>query len=93
MALPPGFERDFEIIVDNMSARSWRPLARHLGITDAELDAIVARHPADLREQVHQTLRLWGGREAASREGLLGALRDCRMNLTVHRLQEGAGGN
>ncbi|XP_018395352.1 PREDICTED: fas-associated death domain protein [Cyphomyrmex costatus] len=39
--------------------RSWRDVARHLGITECEIDAVQSKYPYDLKEQSYEILKIY----------------------------------
>lgn len=82
---------NLDIAIDELSeqlAKNWRRYGRKLGITDAKLDHIAARHPFDLREQTVTLLREWRKMRGAEAkvDVLIEALRSCNLNLTADQL-------
>ncbi|XP_011065459.1 PREDICTED: fas-associated death domain protein [Acromyrmex echinatior] len=45
--------------VKDRLGRSWRDVARHLGITECEIDAIQNKYPYDLKEQSYEILKIY----------------------------------
>ncbi|KAJ8272333.1 hypothetical protein COCON_G00111920 [Conger conger] len=89
--LDPNVRAKLDIATDELSeqlGRSWRRYGRKLGITDAKLDQISAKHPFDLREQAVTLLREWRKMQGADAkvDGLIKALRCCELNLTADQL-------
>ncbi|XP_011698650.1 PREDICTED: fas-associated death domain protein [Wasmannia auropunctata] len=39
--------------------RSWRDVARHLGIRECEIDAVQSKYPYDLKEQSYEILKIY----------------------------------
>ncbi|XP_061102270.1 protein FADD [Conger conger] len=89
--LDPNVRAKLDIATDELSeqlGRNWRRYGRKLGITDAKLDQISAKHPFDLREQAVTLLREWRKMQGADAkvDGLIKALRSCELNLTADQL-------
>lgn len=47
------------LVETKLLMRDVFPLARNLGLSEAQIDAIKHDYPNDLKEQVHQVLSLW----------------------------------
>ncbi|CAH6793424.1 Fadd [Phodopus roborovskii] len=79
----------FDIVCDNVG-RDWKRLARQLKLSDAKIDGIEERYPRSLSEQVREALRVWkfAEREKATVDGLVKALRACRLNLVADLVEE-----
>ncbi|KYN36547.1 Death domain-containing adapter protein BG4, partial [Trachymyrmex septentrionalis] len=45
--------------VKDRLGRSWRDVARHLGITECEIDAIQSKYPYDLKQQSYEILKIY----------------------------------
>lgn len=80
-------QEEFDYIADNIG-KNWRQLARRLGVTDAQVDAIQEGHCRDLREQAYQSLLMWvkNNPEKANKDFLVHSLRSCRLNLIADEI-------
>ncbi|KAJ8340540.1 hypothetical protein SKAU_G00351730 [Synaphobranchus kaupii] len=89
--LDPNERAKLDIATDVLSeqlGKHWRRFGRKLGITDAKLEHISAKHPNDLREQAVGLSCEWQkmrGAEATV-DDLIKALRACDFNLTADLL-------
>ncbi|XP_018367753.1 PREDICTED: fas-associated death domain protein [Trachymyrmex cornetzi] len=45
--------------VKDRLGRSWRDVARHLGVTECEIDATQSKYPYDLKEQIYEILKIY----------------------------------
>ena len=85
-----ALDREFDFIVKNVHIRQWRSLARHLDVSDTDIDCVEEKYRGNVREQLRHVLVLWAERlgHDASRDKLVAALRLCQFNATANELQK-----
>ncbi|KAM9831185.1 FAS-associated death domain protein [Neosynchiropus ocellatus] len=78
-----------DVLAENLG-RTWRKLARKLGLTEARLESVAMRHPTDLEETVREMLKEWRRMRGANCRvsELIEALRSCQLNLTADTLED-----
>ncbi|XP_070541531.1 p53-induced death domain-containing protein 1-like [Ptychodera flava] len=67
----------------------WQPLARRLGLTDADLGAILVAHPSDLRAQIYKMFVMWRRQigKAATVQALIDALKEEKLRNLADSLE------
>ncbi|XP_078583239.1 uncharacterized protein LOC144865962 [Branchiostoma floridae x Branchiostoma japonicum] len=68
-------------VSQNLPQRSWKPLARKLGLSDTDIEVIEHDFPHDAREQKYQMLQLWRERRLAAEEQMVSLLRDALVDV------------
>ncbi|XP_077977471.1 uncharacterized protein LOC144433032 [Glandiceps talaboti] len=84
-----GVEIAIDILSSRLLQRDWRRLARRLGLSDADLNALEHNYPSDLREQIHQMFQVWRQREgdAATVHKLIGSLDELQIRNLCHAIK------
>ncbi|XP_028811739.1 FAS-associated death domain protein [Denticeps clupeoides] len=77
-------------IIGGKLGMNWRKVARKLGLTDAQVEAIREKYPFTLEEQGRSALVEWKKlRSAEARvENLIQALRSCSLNYTADEVEK-----
>ncbi|XP_066277860.1 uncharacterized protein [Branchiostoma lanceolatum] len=78
----PLQERDLAKVAELIPRKELNPLARHLDLTDVEIQVIERDHQNDAKEQTNQVLLAWRRKEGsnATLDKLLTSLRSCGLN-------------
>ncbi|XP_066266025.1 FAS-associated death domain protein-like [Branchiostoma lanceolatum] len=77
-------------LAGEVGSRQWKKIAREIGLTDPEIDAIEDCERANLHEKVYQTFRRWrmkNGRRATL-DALAGHLRAINMAALAEKLED-----
>ena len=70
--------------------KNWKSLARYLGISDTDIDAITTKHSRELKEQCREALIMWkcSQQEKATRKALISALEQCKLRRIAQMLEK-----
>ncbi|XP_019615969.1 PREDICTED: FAS-associated death domain protein-like [Branchiostoma belcheri] len=77
-------------LAGEVGSRQWKKIAREIGLTDAEIDAIEDCERTNLHEKAYQTFRRWrmkNGRRATL-DALAGHLRAINMAALADKLED-----
>ncbi|CAH1250964.1 FADD [Branchiostoma lanceolatum] len=77
-------------LAGEVGSRQWKRIAREIGLTDPEIDAIEECERTNLHEKVYQTFRRWRMKKGrrATLDVLAGHLRAVKMAALAEKLED-----
>ena len=78
----------FDIVIRSIG-KNWRHLARALGLTSVDIEAIETKYPRQLREQSRECLDQWVDMNygRVRQQDLVAALKKCELNMMAHNVE------